>query len=217
MKTLLSYQAVIFDLDGVLAFTEPATFRILKKLIASYGVTLTVEDDRALFGLDYTETIRYLKSRYAIPEKTGRLVELLIEAVLERIETELEPAPGGLDLVENLALRGLPIGMASNSPREYVRRVVHGLGLSNHFPAPVGREDVAKGKPFPDPYLEACRRAGADPAQSLAIEDSPVGAQAALAAGMSCALIGRNLPPGLEDSVSLYPSLSALGSALLAE
>jgi HAD superfamily hydrolase (TIGR01509 family) len=216
LKTFPFYQAVIFDLDGVLAYTEPAIFRILKKLVSLYGIQLTPEDDRALFGLDYSDTALYLKSQYMIPETAERFVDLLLQAVLEKIEIELEPAPGGLELVETLSQRGISVGLASNSPSEYVRRVVHGLGLSTHFKTPVGREDVAKGKPFPDPYLEACRRANADPTRSLAVEDSPVGAQAALAAGMACVLIGVNSHASLDGRVSIYPTLSALQSAILA-
>jgi len=216
LKIFSPYQAVIFDLDGVLAYTEPAIFRILKQKVARYGIHLTGEDDRALFGLDYPDSARYLKSRYSIPESVDQFVDLLLKSVLERIENELVPAPGGMDLVENLALNGLPIGLASNSPREYVRLVVKGLGLSTYFPAPVAREDVANGKPAPDPYLEACRRSGTDPTRSLAVEDSPVGAQAALAAGMDCVMIGNVPPPALESRVVVYPSLFALKSVLLA-
>ena len=210
------YQAVIFDLDGVLAYTEPAIFRILNKLVAKYEIELDDTDYHALFGLDYPDTARYLITHYNIPETEELLVEQLLTAVLTQIEDELEPAPGGSELVKSLAEHGFLLGVASNSPSEYVRRIVHGLGLSALLPVPVGRNDVANGKPFPDPYLEACRRAGADPARSLAIEDSPVGAQSALSAGMTCVFIGNRFPPGFEKRVILMPDLPALQQALLA-
>jgi HAD superfamily hydrolase (TIGR01509 family) len=209
------FEAVIFDLDGVLAFTEPAIFRILTQLAATYGVELNKADNQALFGLDYPDTVRYLQTKYGIPETEERLVELLLHAVLDQIEDEMEPAPGGFALVTDLAKRGVRVGLASNSPSEYVRRIVRGLGLAPYLPVPVGRDDVSNGKPFPDPYLEACRRAGANPARSLAIEDSPVGAQAALSAGMSCVMIADGIPFGFEQRVSLMPNLPALHKAFL--
>ncbi len=213
---IASYQAVIFDLDGVLTYTEPAIFRILQQLVARYEIVLTEIDNRALFGIDYTDTARYLIQKYCLSVSQEHLVQMLDQAVMERIEQEMEPAPGGQELLENLAKRGIRLGLASNSPSLYVRRILDGLGLSSYLPIPVGRDDVARGKPFPDPYLEACRRAGANPARSIAIEDSPVGARAALAAGMDCILIAQATPSELAGRVMLMPDLASVHSTFLA-
>ena len=139
-----SYQAVIFDLDGVLAFTEPAIFRILNRLVGTFGIELGPADYHALFGLDYADTATHLKATYPIPVTEARLVELFEKAVLDRIESELEPAPGGIELVTALAALGFPLGVASNSPSQYVQRIVHGLGFSDFLPVPVGRDDVPR-------------------------------------------------------------------------
>ena len=182
MRDDFSYQAVIFDLDGVLANSEPGIFRIHQELISVYGPTLGDSDHRALFGMDFADSAVYLIDTYGIPETPSQLAEILRAAVLERIPQVVEPIPSSLDLVSSLAARGYRLGLASNSPCDYVLSVVKSLGLDGFFPAPVGRSDVRLGKPAPDPYLEACRRADADPNHCLAVEDSPAGMRSALAA-----------------------------------
>jgi HAD superfamily hydrolase (TIGR01509 family) len=201
------YQAVIFDLDGVLTFTEPLIFQIHKDLLRGYGVELTDQDFQALMGLDYADSAAYILRNYPVEETATRLEEKMVSSVLSQIEPMLEPTLGAAELVEFLIQNDAVLGLASNSPCDYVHSVLRGIGLAKHFPFPVCREEVIKGKPAPDPYLEACRRAAASPSRSLAIEDSPVGMQSALTAGMSCCLVGPEeigiLPHGVRHFTSL--------------
>jgi HAD superfamily hydrolase (TIGR01509 family) len=92
--------------------------------------------------------------------------------------------PGAVELVGALRGAGVPVGVASNSPHVLVDASLRSAGLHEAFAAVVSAQDVARGKPAPDVYLEACRRLDADPAQSVALEDSPTGVEAARAAGL---------------------------------
>jgi HAD superfamily hydrolase (TIGR01509 family) len=215
LKHDFSDQAVIFDLDGVLANTEPGIFRIHQEAIAVYGPALGTQDYHALFGLDYTDSAAYLINRYAIPESVPRLAEILRDTVIANISSVIEPISSSRELVSSLAQNGFRLGLASNSSCDYVHRVVKNLDLTQYFPAPVCRDEVLLGKPAPDPYLEACRRLGVDPFQSLAIEDSPTGMRSALAAGMDCAVVGATPPSDLPERASHYFSVADLLGAVL--
>ena len=109
----------------------------------------------------------------------------LDELVMEEALAGRPPRPGALELVGRLLQAGVPVGVASNSQREFVQRTLAGAGLlDGRFAVVVSVEDVEKPKPAPDIYLEACRRLGAEPGACAALEDSPTGVQAAVAAGM---------------------------------
>lgn len=183
----IPYDAVIFDLDGTLAYTEPVIFSIHQALIRRlYGVTLTHTDFLAMLGLGYTDSAAYLIRAHEFPTTTPELETRLLQAVLDQIEGMVKPGPGALELIHALREAGVRLGLASNSPSVYVRLVLRGLGLTAVFPNPVCREDVLHGKPAPDPYLAACRQLEVAPQRSLALEDSPVGLQSALSAGLDC-------------------------------
>jgi HAD superfamily hydrolase (TIGR01509 family) len=213
--TYFPYQAVIFDLDGVLADTEPLNFRAIQDMFDPAKLLLDDQDFIALYGLDYFDTADYLRNRYHLSESTASLASRQETCAIKRIDLELEPAPGSLDFIRSLAAHHIPLGLASNSPNAYVYHALHRLTVDRFIPYPVGRNDVARGKPAPDPYLEACARVSADPTRSLAVEDSTVGMQAALAAGMSVALIGPHAPVPPTARVTRYADIVQLTSALM--
>ena len=205
-----SYEAVIFDLDGVLANTEPGIFRIHQDVISAYGPMLGSADHRALYGLDFADSAVYLVKTYGLPETPARIAQILHDAVFERISDILEPIPCSQELIHALNASGKQLGLASNSPCDYVRQVVFSLGLASIFPAPVCRDDVRFGKPAPDPYLEACRRLGADPRHSLAVEDSPAGMRSALSAGLDFAVVGGHDHQEMPDRAFYFNSITEL-------
>jgi HAD superfamily hydrolase (TIGR01509 family) len=105
--------------------------------------------------------------------------------VMAEAEHPVEPRPGAVALVDGLLAAGIPIAVASNSPRAFLDRVLRSSGMAERFTVTVAGDEVPRPKPAPDIYLEACRRLGADPAASVGLEDSPTGAQAAKAAGLT--------------------------------
>ena len=208
------YAAVIFDLDGVLADTEPINFRSVQDLVTPTGIQLDAQDYRSLYGLDYYDTAEYLRSRYQLDESVSSLALRQEAFANRRIENEIVPAQGAKELLQRLADGAIPTGLASNSPRSYVRLVLRCLGLDGHFPFPVARDDVPNGKPYPDPYLEACKRLGVDPVRCLAVEDSPVGVASAVAAGLAVAVVGPHSSEISNSTVNHSPDLSGLAAFL---
>jgi len=209
------FLAVIFDLDGVLADTEPINFRAIQDMFDPALLCLDSQDYTALYGLDYYDTARYLRFRYNLVEPVESLASRQEACAIRRIDLELEPASGVLEFIHTLAYKEIPLGLASNSPRAYVTRVLQRLAVDSFFPFPVGRNDVQNGKPAPDPYLEACARLNVEPSRCLAVEDSPVGMQSALAAGLSVALVGPHAPEPPSPRVIRYTDINHLSTILL--
>jgi HAD superfamily hydrolase (TIGR01509 family) len=206
---------VIFDLDGVMADTEPLNFRAVQDMFDAQLIRLDEIDYVAIYGLDYYATAEYLISKYHLSETAESLMKRQELCAMRRIDLELEPAPGILHLVRELSHRGIPLGLASNSPSVYVAHVLKRLGVDEYLDTVVSRDDVNNGKPEPDPYREACARLSVDPLVSLAVEDSQVGMQAALAAGMSVALVGPHAPEPPSTRVSRYQDIHDLTGHLL--
>jgi HAD superfamily hydrolase (TIGR01509 family) len=185
--------AVIFDCDGLLVDTESAWTRAEEVLYARHGSTFTLDHKRELLGQSGPVAWVTIERHLDMPGAGERLEQELRELVSVEIERSAPPMPGAAELVAALRTAGTPIGLASNSPRDLVALSLQGAGFATAFAAVVSAQDVPHGKPSPDVYVEACRRVGADPADSVALEDSPTGVAAARAAGMF--VIGV---PGLE-------------------
>jgi len=180
-----SPQAVIFDNDGLLLDTEDAWTRAEETLFARRSREFTLDHKRSLIGSARAAAAKKLE---AMLDQTGEgeaLMDELHELVMEEALAGVAPRPGALDLLERLRGAGVPSAVASNSQRAFVERTLAGAGLlDGRFQAVVSAEDVEHPKPAPDIYLEACRRLGAKPGRCVALEDSPTGVAAAVAAGM---------------------------------
>jgi HAD superfamily hydrolase (TIGR01509 family) len=179
-------QAVVFDNDGLLLDTEEAWTRAERTLFGRRGREFTIEHKRTLIGS--ARGVAALKLE-AMLERSGegeQLMDELIELVMDEALAGVEPRPGALELLGRLGETGVALAVASNSEPAFLERTLASAGLLHDGPfrAIVSAQDVVAPKPAPDIYLEACRRLGADPADSVALEDSPTGAAAAVAAGM---------------------------------
>lgn len=189
--------AVIFDNDGLLLDTEDAWTRAEEQLFARRGQVFTLEHKRSLLGSAGKDAARKLEAMLEEPGEGERLMDELQELVMVQALAGVTPRPGALDLVERLRAAGVPIAVASNSRRELVERTLGSAGLlDGQFEAVVSAEDVEHPKPAPDIYLEAARRLGAEPTKCAALEDSPTGVAAAVAAGMK--VIGVPYFPGAQ-------------------
>ena len=177
--------AVVFDNDGLLLDTEEAWTRAEQTLFARRGRVFTVEHKRSLIGSARVAAAIKLEAMLELDGEGEALMDELHELVMEEALAGVAPRPGALALLARLAGAGVPVAVASNSPREFVQRTLDGAGLlDGRFATVVSVEDVAHPKPAPDIYLEACRRLGAEPGACAALEDSATGVAAAAAAGM---------------------------------
>jgi HAD superfamily hydrolase (TIGR01509 family) len=177
--------AVVFDNDGLLLDTEEAWTRAEETLFERHGSTFTTEHKRDLIGSSPTTSAVKLEAMLDMPGRGPVLMDELHDLVMEDSLTGVPPRPGALELLDAIRAAGLPVGVASNSARAFVERVLSGAGLlDGHFDVVVTADDVEHPKPAPDVYLTACAALGAEPERAAALEDSATGVEAARAAGM---------------------------------
>ncbi|HTS74179.1 MAG TPA: HAD family phosphatase [Gaiellaceae bacterium] len=191
-------EAVVFDMDGVLLDSEHVWDEAREELVKDRGGRWHDGAQRDMMGMSSLEWSRYMHDRLGVPEPP---VEISAEVVrrLEAVYREHLPAvPGASEAVARLAARW-PLGLASSSNRELIELALELLGAAHLFQATVSSEEVARGKPAPDVYLEAARRLAVDPARAAAVEDSHNGILSAKAAGMRVlAIPNHRFPPGAD-------------------
>lgn len=178
--------AVIFDNDGLLLDTESVWTRAEQDLFERRGLEFTPADKLELVGTSAAIAGGILERRLGEPGRAAALIEELNELVVAELEHGVAAMIGARELLERLGAQGVPLGLVSNSPLRFVRRSIELAGFEEHFAVILSAHEVAAPKPAPDPYLEACRRLGVEPGPSvIALEDSPTGVAAAVAAGLT--------------------------------
>jgi HAD superfamily hydrolase (TIGR01509 family) len=190
--------AVIFDLDGVLLDSESAWLDAKRAVVDEWGGRWKEEASRAMLGMSAPEWSVYMRDELAVDRAPEEIDAEVVKRLLEVYRERMPLLPGAVEAVERLAARW-PLGLASSSNLEVIEVVMEAGGFARHFDTWVSSEEVARGKPAPDVFLEAARRMDADPTACAAIEDSHNGILAAHAAGMAVvALPNHEFPPGEE-------------------
>ena len=178
---------IIFDLDGLLADTEPVWAESARRLLARRGLAWEPRLKARIMGRHPLEVARILADHYDLDEPPEVLFEeriALVHALYD--EQPARPMPGALALVGALHGAGHPMAVASGSLTPLVDRVVSHLGVGPAMNACIGSDQVARGKPAPDIFLLAARRLDLPPERCFVLEDAAAGVEAALAAGMTC-------------------------------
>jgi HAD superfamily hydrolase (TIGR01509 family) len=205
--------AVVFDLDGVLLDSEQVWDEAREQLAKERGGRWHPQAQRDMMGMSSTEWSRYMYETIGLPEPPGEINREVVERLAAIYREHLPAIPGSREAVERLAARW-PLGLASSSNRELIDLALKLLGVKHLFAATVSSEEVARGKPAPDVYLEAARRLGVEPTHAAAVEDSNNGILAAKAAGMRVlAIPNRHFPPdpeALEQADVVLDSLAEL-------
>jgi HAD superfamily hydrolase (TIGR01509 family) len=212
--------AVIFDLDGVIADTEHVWDEVREILVSDWGGTYSPAAQQAMMGMSSVEWSAYLHDVVGLRRSPEEINDEVVRRMLERYRTALPLVEGAVEVVRELA-RSVPLAVASSSNRPLIDAVLDTAGITACFTATVSSEEVARGKPSPDVYLEAARRLAVAPSSCAAVEDSANGIRAAAAAGMRViAYPNRHYPPdapslALADWVitSLGELVAAVGSA----
>jgi HAD superfamily hydrolase (TIGR01509 family) len=191
-------EAVVFDLDGVLLDSEQVWDEAREQLAAERGGRWHAEAQREMMGMSSTEWSRYMHETIGLPEPPEEINREVVERLTASYREHLPALPGAREAVERLAARW-PLGLASSSNRELIDLALRLLGVEHLFAATVSSEEVARGKPAPDVYLEAAHRLGVEPTHAAAVEDSHNGILAARAAGMRVlAIPNSHFPPDAE-------------------
>jgi HAD superfamily hydrolase (TIGR01509 family) len=187
--------AVVFDMDGVLVETEEVWDAVREQLVRQRGGRWVPEAQAAMMGMSSPEWSRYLAEELGVPMTPAAINREVVERISARYAAALPLHDGAVEVVEALAERW-PLGLASSSNRPVIDLVLELAGLAGCFRATVSSEEVARGKPAPDVYLEAAARLGVAPAACVAVEDSANGLRSAAAAGMRVVAVpNRAYPP----------------------
>ncbi|HEY1853392.1 MAG TPA: HAD family phosphatase [Solirubrobacterales bacterium] len=200
--------AVIFDNDGLLLDTESVWTRAEQDMFERRGQEFTATDKLELVGTSAGVAGEILARRLGEPGRAGELIEELNELVVAELEQGVEAMVGARELLVALRERGTPLALVSNSPIAFIRRSLEIVGLEGSFDVVLSAHEVAAPKPAPDPYLEACRRLGIESGPSVyALEDSPSGVAAAVAAGLTVIGIPSVEGVALDEAHHLAESL----------
>jgi HAD superfamily hydrolase (TIGR01509 family) len=191
--------AAIFDCDGTLVDSEPLARTAWERAMTPYGYVVTDADAEACVGLPFPRVHAYFAERAALPDGDTMWIEFSGE-LFKLIDTDLALFEDAVAAARELREQGVPVAVASSSPRERLQRTLGRAGLLDAFDVTVAGDEVAHGKPAPDMFLLAAQRLGVEPARCVVIEDSPPGVQAGIAAGMVTLAVCR--VPGTEASLA---------------
>ncbi|MER5212339.1 HAD family hydrolase [Streptomyces sp. NPDC002838] len=214
----MRYDLVIFDNDGVLVDSEPISNRLLAAYLTELGHPTSYEDSIR----DYMGSAMH-RIHDLVRERTGRRLpeefdDVFHGRVFAAFERELEPVPGAVGVLEKLAADGAPYCVASSGSHERIRVGHRKTGLDRWFED--GRifssQDVGRGKPAPDLFLHAARQMGVPAEKCVVIEDSPLGVQAAVAAGMDVYGFTAMTPAAkLAGATQLFSDMGELADLLV--
>ena len=205
--------AVVFDLDGVLVESEQIWSEARRELTEELGGHWTKRAQADMMGMSSVEWSQYMHDELGI----SLVAEAISDEVVRRLERlyreRLPLLPGAREAVERVAARW-PLAVASSSNRPLIELVLEIAGIAERFAVVVSSEEVARGKPAPDVYLEAASRLRVSPGRTAAVEDSENGLRSAIAAGMRViAIPNREFPPPeatLHDADVVLRSLDEL-------
>jgi HAD superfamily hydrolase (TIGR01509 family) len=214
----MRYDLVIFDNDGVLVDSEPISNTLLAAYLTELGHPTSYEESLR----DYMGAAMH-RVHDLVEERTGQRLpadfdEVFHARVFAAFERELQPVPGAVQVLEKLAADGVPYCVASSGSHERIRVGHRKTGLDQWFDE--GRvfssQDVGRGKPAPDLFLHAAERMGVAPEKCVVVEDSPLGVQAANAAGMDVYGFTAMTPADrLTGATQLFSDLGELADLLV--
>lgn len=194
----MPYDLVVFDNDGVLVDSEPLANRVLAAYLTELGHPTSYEDSLR----DYMGGAVH-RVHDTILARTGRRLpagfdEELHTRTVKAFRRDLQPVLGAADVLAKLDADGVPYCVASSADHARIRVALRKAGLSGHFPDDCifSAQDVGRGKPAPDLFLHAAATMGFSPAACAVVEDSPLGVEAAVAAGMDVYGFTAMTPPG---------------------
>jgi len=210
---------VVFDLDGTLTDTEADWDVVRRGLAADDGRPWPEGATQAMMGMSTQEWAAYLHGTVGLRGSADDAAKRTIDGMLAVYHRGLTVLPGAVEAVRRMNARWT-VGLASSSPRVLIDAAVAELGLTDAFATTVSTEELnGAGKPAPDVYLEVCRRLGADPSRSVAVEDAPNGIRSAHAAGMVVVAVPPHFHPPTADVLALadavIENLDALDETLV--
>ncbi|NBW97536.1 MAG: HAD family phosphatase [Planctomycetia bacterium] len=176
-------RGVAFDLDGLLVNTEELYQHVGTELLRRRGRTFEAELLDRMMGRPQRVSLRIMIDWHGLDDTVESLARETGEIFVDLLDARLEPMPGAVALVDAIARRGLPLGVATSSGPDFARDVLGRVALGDRFGFVLTSADVTHGKPHPEIFERAAERLGIAPAEMLVFEDSENGCRAAVAAG----------------------------------
>lgn len=203
-------------MDGLLVDSEPLSKGVWRNLLGQYGHYFEDNVEKSIVGLRAKDSARVLIESYGLAHTVDQLVEQRRQVFLESINGNVKPMPGMYKLLDAVAGHGLTLAVATSNDAQIAQAMLKSVGIHDRFSTIVSGDMVEKGKPAPDIYLAAARAVDVLPAFCLALEDSPMGVKAAIAAGMKCIAVPNELTAGLDLSEAswIFPSLGDIADEL---
>ncbi|MFF3895145.1 HAD family hydrolase [Streptomyces sp. NPDC001812] len=213
----MHYDLVIFDNDGVLVDSEPISNRLLAGYLTELGHPTSYEDSLH----DYMGAAMH-RVHDLVEQRTGQRLptdfdDVFHTRVFAAFERELKPVTGAVEVLERLDADGVPYCVASSGSHERIRVGHRTTGLDRWFDDEriFSSQDVGRGKPAPDLFLYAAERMGVAPERCVVVEDSPLGVQAAVAAGMDVYGFASMTPAEkLDGATRLFTDMRELAELL---
>lgn len=198
----MSVEVVVFDLDGVLVDSEQVWDAARRELVEETGGEWREGATEEMLGMSSPEWSAYVRDELAVALEPPEISSRVVDHLAEHYRRELPLLAGAQDAVKRMAARW-PLGLATSSNREIIDLFLELSGLEDCFAATLSSEEVARGKPAPDVYLEVLARMAVDPARAAAIEDSSSGLRSAAAAGLGIVAVPNPHFPPLDDALAL--------------
>ncbi|MCO5220306.1 MAG: HAD family phosphatase [Thermomicrobiales bacterium] len=198
-------RALIFDMDGLLVDSEGLAAEAMDRLLAEYRLERDPDIQPRLLGRRLVEALAIVRDGYGIDDELDVLIARYSVLRTEALRGSVRPMPGAREIVERARLAGYPLALATSGMRIHVDVSLGETGLAGRFDSETTGDEVTRGKPAPDLFLTAANRLGLEPAELIVLEDSPLGIEAATAAGMrSIAVIGH---PGRQAVFPVEPTV----------
>jgi HAD superfamily hydrolase (TIGR01509 family) len=208
------FDAVFFDMDGLMVDSEPQWLISEIEITAEFGYHWTEADQIACLGGPLTRVGQYMHDKCRGAATPDYFTQTLIDTQALKMRGNTQTMPGALELVRELQSQGIKTGLVSASPRNIVDAVLDNLGR-DIFPFSISSDDVHNTKPSPDCYLKAAELTGSDIQNCLIFEDSLTGMQAATSSGAYLIAVPHLVTIAESEKVRVISSLEQMSFAKL--
>ena len=202
----VAVDALLIDMDGTIVDSEPYWIRTEHELVEDFGGTWGADDAHSIVGYDLLDAAVELRDRGGVDLEPPVIVERLLDGVIDKCGERLLWRPGARDLLVEVRDAGIPCVLVTMSWRRFADAVIE-AAPDGVFAGSITGDEVANGKPAPDPYLAAADLVGVDAARCVAIEDSPTGVASALAAGCTTVAVPHVVDVAPRPGLTVWSTL----------
>ncbi len=202
-------------MDGTIVDSEPYWIATEHELVSQHGGTWSPQDAHSIVGFDLLDAATQLRDRGGVAMEPKAIVEWLLDGVIAKCRVDLPWRPGARDLLIEAREAGIPCALVTMSWRRFADAVL-AEAPEGVFVGSISGDEVTNGKPAPDPYLAAAALLGVDPADCIAIEDSPTGVASAMAAGCRTLAVPHVVDVEARSGLTAWPTLAGQTLADLA-